>query len=125
MSTQSVRTFADMTPEEREKCIGMWVETQAFNQPRLGIFFDWLAQRNEAIILRTDNRQKVLTHLHKLIPRFDLPRAWNPDGTPVVADPEEYTTDGRSRVYFEGIEKVAFPPGTRVRRWVSDWEEIE
>lgn len=125
MTTQPARTLADMTPEERDECIGMWVETQAFNQPRLGIFLDWLAQRNEAIILRTDNRQKFLTHLHKLIPRFDLPRAWNPDGTPVDADPEEYTTDGRRRVYLEGIEKVAFPPGTRVRLWVSDWEAVE
>ena len=121
MTTQPARTLADMTPEERDECIGMWVETQAFNQPRLGIFLDWLAQRNEAIILRTDNRQKFLTHLHKLIPRFDLPRAWNPDGTPVDADPEEYTVTSYSHL----AGKTSLPPGTTVRRWVSDWEVVE
>lgn len=143
-ATNKPRTFADMTPDEIDQCAGMWVETQAFNQPRLAIFLDRLAQRNEAIILRTDNRQKFLTHLHKLTPRFDLPRAWTPAGDPVPGEwadghmwwgedsdtmqtvdlvGAECLTTGQVQGLGEWPEGVTPGEDVAVRRWVSDWEE--
>lgn len=126
------KTLADMTHEEQTQCVGMWCDfypgefVKEGQKPQLGIIADWHLNREEATILNSgDTVSRTWSAGKNVTPRFDLPRAWNPDGAPVVADPEEYTADERSRVYFEGIEKVAFPPGTKVRRWVSDWEVIK
>lgn len=121
MTEQQARTFADMTPEERDQCRGTWCEVDRLD----GVYI--LLSISDTTADLYDPREDMFTcgFPEEITPRFDLPRAWNPDGTPVVADPEEYTVDGRSRVYFEGIEKVAFPPGAKVRRWVSDWEAVE
>ena len=69
-------TIADITEAERDQCRGMWVQTQ----DEVGVLlttdgvlgavwiphaFNWLTQPLEAIELLAD-----------------LPRAWNPDGTP-------------------------------------------
>lgn len=123
MTDQQPRTLADMTPEERDECIGMWCDVPEWDTPAvlMGEFTNDDGER-VAVIIRPAWGVDC-PFISDVTPRPNLPRAWNPGGTPVVADPEEYTADGRSRVYFEGIEKVAFPPGTKVRRWVSDWEE--
>ena len=124
MTDQNRRTLADMTLEEREKCRGMWCESKRGELRIIHHYGSTLMGYCAYCITPADEAPETLpTSLYLLTPRLDLPRAWNPDGAPVAADPEEYTADGRSRVYFEGIEKVAFPPGTKVRRWVSDWEE--
>lgn len=124
MTDKQPRTLADMTPEEREQCRGMWADDSS--APRNQVIICEIITPNLIRCICPTQHEYVLGFPSEdITPRFDLPRAWNPDGTPVDADPEEYTTDGRSRVYLEGIEKVAFPPGTRVRRWVSDWEAVE
>lgn len=126
MTTQPSRTLADMTPEEINQCRGMWCDVVQHDKPAvLHDYFFPSPERHGAGLYSPSDRSFFYSAAKNVTPRFDLPRAWNSDGTPVVADPEEYTADGRSRVYFEGIEKVAFPPGTKVRRWVSDWEAIE
>ena len=126
MTDKQPRTLADMTPEERAQCHGMWCDVVRHDKPAVlhDCFFPSPGRHGAGLYSPSDGLY-FYSAAKNVTPRFDLPRAWNADGTPVVADPEEYTADGRSRVYFEGIEKVAFPPGTRVRRWVSDWEAIE
>ena len=75
-------TLADMTPEGREQCVGMWCDTPE----ELSVFFenkpDW---GPPYIAFAHPSKPYVLTHLcgwDKITPRPDLPRAWNPDGTP-------------------------------------------
>lgn len=80
-------TLADMAEEERAECVGMWCEEKDGSMciymgadatpEQTGVF----AYPASAIPMRV--------FLNRITPRFDLPRAWNPDGTPVVSQPEE------------------------------------
>lgn len=127
MTTQPSRTLADMTPEEREQCWGMWCklsdgstgilaacdETYTGDHPRLAM-----------IIGPSEDEQAVLVtqcEMQEITPLFGTLRAWKQDGTLVTADPEEYTVTSYSHL----AGKTSLPPGTTVRRWVSDWEEVE
>ncbi|ATW58453.1 hypothetical protein SEA_ZION_55 [Corynebacterium phage Zion] len=70
-------TLANMTPDERPACVGMWCKMGE----------NWL------IIMWIDGDEVGLTSpawtapffetAAKITPRFDIPRAWMPDGTPV------------------------------------------
>ncbi|PIS66319.1 hypothetical protein AZH46_07000 [Corynebacterium striatum] len=74
------KTLADMTPEQRANCIGMWCEYPNIYD-RLGIIYA-LDDENDPWILRFDVRTEILGYDAKnIIPRFDLPRAWTPDGS--------------------------------------------
>ena len=56
------------------------------------------------------------------IPRPDLPRAWNPDGTPPAGEWEhaEYLGD------YKGMTDVYHYDGEPThRRWVGEWKTIE
>lgn len=102
-----MRTLADMTPEERAQCRGMWCEYPN-TYDRLGIIYE-LDDENDPWILRFDVRTEILGYDAKdVIPRFDLPRAWNPDGMPM-----------------EGEWEYAHIPalGESTRRWIGDWEQ--
>lgn len=64
-----------------------------------------------------------------ITPRWDLPRAWQPDGSPADMDVEgaEYRP-GTNRGFYtldETIQKGReLPEGTtRARRFVGEWEE--
>lgn len=77
------------------------------------------------IALKTETGTKThtaATEIATVLLANTITRAWTPDGTPVVADPEEYTVTSFSHLTDRG---ASLPPGTRVRRWVSDWEVIE
>lgn len=96
------RTLADMTPQEREACKGMWCEFVDFDdsdgyerstgssRPRLGILignpdFD---DEYEVIAPALDSRQFSIP-AWEITPRFDLPRAWGADGEPVKGEWED------------------------------------
>lgn len=113
------KTLADMTPEERANCVGMWCEYPN-TYDRLGIIYG-LDDENDPWILRFDVRTEILGYDAKnIIPRFDLPRAWNPDGTPPAGEWEhaEYLGDhkGMTDVYY-------FDGDPTHRRWVGEWEQ--
>lgn len=108
-------TLADMAPEERAQCRGMWAQTQ----DELGVLlttdgvlgavwiphaFNWLTQPLGAIELLTD-----------------LPRAWNADGTPVKGSWTEAEYIGDSH----GMRDVYHFDGTPTHRYFqTEWEEI-
>ena len=70
-----MKTFADMTPDERVECRGMWV---SYGTP-LG---DHLAIYEAGSTLLEPGYGRFKRPLETITPRPDLPRAWNPDGTP-------------------------------------------
>ena len=81
-------TLADMTVEERAECVGMWVDFLAGEAKKgveeQGVFAYWQGVKDEAIITiprLADTRKWAKPENVTL--RFDLPRAWNPDGTPL------------------------------------------
>lgn len=134
MSAQSARTFADMTPDEINQCRGMWCDCDDDDGTIHRYVFHGM--RGKHAIFTTPRTVQggggpgwtLPVFAHLITPRFDLPRAWNSDGTPVVADPEEYGVEAAGFVQLAdggGAQRTPFPPGTTVRRWVSDWEEIE
>ncbi|WP_129721169.1 hypothetical protein [Corynebacterium striatum] len=144
------KTLADMAPEQRANCIGMWCEYPN-TYDRLGIIYA-LDDEDDPWILRFDVRTEILGYDAKnIIPRFDLPRAWTPDGQPVPGewedghvvvsydDPDPWIL--KDAVSIEGLSEGGMsyydapPNGIEVkldkfgegegkaRRWVGDWEQ--
>ncbi|OFT60198.1 hypothetical protein [Corynebacterium sp. HMSC05D08] len=144
------KTLADMAPEQRATCIGMWCEYPN-TYDRLGIIYA-LDDEDDPWILRFDVRTEILGYDAKnIIPRFDLPRAWTPDGQPVPGewedghvvvsydDPDPWIL--KDAVSIEGLSEGGMsyydapPNGIEVkldkfgegegkaRRWVGDWEQ--
>ncbi|HAT1504568.1 TPA: hypothetical protein I8W56_002756 [Corynebacterium striatum] len=144
------KTLADMTPEQRANCVGIWCEYPNL-YGRLGIIYA-LDDENDPWILRFDVRTEILGYDAKdAIPRFDLPRAWNPDGQPVPGewedghvvvsydDPDPWIL--KDAVSIEGLSEGGMsyydapPNGIEVkldkfgegegkaRRWVGEWEQ--
>ena len=141
-------TLADTTPEQRAQCVGMWcyIFDQA-GEPPIG----------EGIIAgckeSDDGRSLVVIdhphqdagkwghELNEVSPRPDLPRAWNPDGTPVsakreyqlahengkVAQPVPVPSVERGKGYIQHLEAAGLSAskGMRVmQRHVTDWEPL-
>ena len=109
------KTLADMTPAERAARVGMWCEYPN-TRDRLGIIYD-LDDDNDPWILRFDVRIEILGYDAKdTIPRFDMPRAWNPDGTPPAGEWEYDVLPEDDAANLTGKEVVD-------RRWTGEWEE--
>ena len=79
------KTLADMTADERQSCVGMWADAMhcTLRGIILGVFYD------HARVLIPENtgeysdEEEYIWVLKNVVPRLDLPRAWNPDGTPL------------------------------------------
>lgn len=107
------RTLADMTPAERDLCVGMWATYHGSVNPRPVII--WAVEDDIVWRLSHTSRHEIMgTDLDQITPRFDLPRAWTPSGEPVPGEWEE-------KIYQDGIgDYIRF---SRQRRYVTDWEE--
>lgn len=122
------KTLADMTPEQRQQCVGMWFDT-IFG---LGILEALQEEPKEGDpfgrFMHPDRGSWHTETLKGLTPRHDLPRAWNPDGTPPEVDQETITTQPHPRGSWnnnpEKPEYFDVPPGTKMRRFVGEWEEL-
>ena len=81
------KTLADMTAEERANCVGMWVQTPS---GALAIIADAGTTRLSWLVLPCTAGDRSVYGNEYVTPRFDLPRAWTPDGGPVgvVVDAE-------------------------------------
>lgn len=72
-----MRTFADMTPQERADCTGAWCEyTTPLGDKDIAIF-------ESGTTLFQPVYGRFTAPLATIIPRLDLPRAWNLAGKPV------------------------------------------
>lgn len=122
-----MKTLADMTPQERAQCRGMWC---GYNRHVKGgkpsDFVIMVEDVNEVGLVSCINpgapKPKAWApEPWMLTPRDDLPRAWTADGTPPQGGWEyaEYLDeyDGMTDVFYFGGDPTH-------RRWESDWEEI-
>ena len=76
------KTLADMTAEERADCVGMWADTTGQG---LGVIVN-ATELSDCWVLFPEGGGRVATcHNQRVTPRFDLPRAWTPDGEPEFA----------------------------------------
>ena len=136
------KTLADMTAEERADCVGMWCSIAGAG--RLCVL---LSTENDVANLgfSCDNEFTILSLRYKNVtPRFDLPRAWTPDGEPVEMVKEYgifYTLrDGDEEICFVHDSPLSVEPAvkhlekslrrgtitkiTRKTQWVTEWEEV-
>ena len=110
-----MRTLADMTPEERANCPGMWAGT--FTGYTGVIVYE--NGKQAYLIIPEFNREQTFP-LDKVTPRADLPRAWQADGTPPAGEWEhaERLSMGVTAVYLCGKENPTH------RQWIGKWEEV-
>lgn len=90
-----MKTLADMTPEQRQQCVGMWcyIFGSDFNrEPESPVAEGIVAGYRKsnfgqafAVVVHPDqDTEKWRYILNEVSPRFNLPRAWNADGTPCM-----------------------------------------
>lgn len=127
-------TLADMNLTERAQCVGMWcyIFDQVIEPPiGEGIIAGYKEAddgRSLVVIDHPDPRDEKWGHeLSKVIPRPDLPRVWNPDGTPVEMDVETGIVRSHPRGgvigSYESPSYVDQQEGIVMRRFVGEWEE--
>lgn len=109
--------LADMTPQERARCVGMWCEDEdgflcVYRGDHTGR--DWLA-----VCAYPEDVHGSYMALDALTPRPDLPRAWQPNGQPPAGEWEhaERLSKSVTHVYLCGKENPTH------RRFVGEWEE--
>lgn len=83
-------TLADMTPEERAEMQGIWCDYQTPCGTELAIYSPIRVSKIETLLDPGFGHFGV-EDLSRVTPRFDLPRAWAPDGNPVKGCWEEAT----------------------------------
>ena len=76
------KTLADMTPEERAECVGMWALIEGIS---LAVIAE-ADETNTCVVTYPQWDGDSAVHLNGMVtPRFDLPRVWTPDGEPELA----------------------------------------
>lgn len=113
-------TLADMAEEERAECVGMWCEEK---DGSMCIYMGADATPEQTgVFAYPASEIPMRVFLNRITPRFDLPRAWQADGTPPAGEWEyDYVgTDGCSMITGEYVDPK---PGEEIRRWIGDWEE--
>ena len=111
------KTLADMTAEERANCVGMWCDNivSTADNPKPVVLA--CVQGERCWILHTDlHGEWSRFPLGSVSPRFDLPRAWTPDGEPVDGSWEKSTAELPTKDYKETFTQ-------HYRRWVGEWEK--
>ncbi|MBK4161055.1 hypothetical protein GWO73_04330 [Corynebacterium macginleyi] len=117
-----MKTLADMTPQERARCRGMWCDfPDPDERTNLAIYVDDSLKHQGFCELIHEGQIGRLTIPENLTPRDDLPRAWQPDGQPPQGGWEyaEYLGDhgAMTDVYHFDGEPTH-------RRWESNWEKL-
>ena len=98
------RTLADMTPAERDDCVGRWAaQDNGFMVVIVGVDED--ASDAYCIAPRAGHYGWAdWADWEKITPIFDMPRAWTPSGEPVPG------------------EWVESPSDEHIHRWCARWE---
>ena len=111
------KTLADMTPEERANCVGMWCNVVTARYAAVLVRTYMADGVRYAQMLSPEINDYYTAPLDSIIIRPDLPRAWNPDGTPFPAARETIT--GFAGMNLEDSKGDSFPSvhGTLYPGW--------
>lgn len=111
-------TLAEMTDTEILQCVGMWCDCTDGEDTQTLVLHGISDNGKDAIFVNPavvgggrGPSWTIKSFGHLVTPRWDLPRAWQPDGSPVVMDVET------------AIEYSNHQPPTRMSRFVGEWEE--
>ena len=121
-------TLADMTPEQREQCVGMWCDCTDGEGIRTLVLHGISDNGKDAIFVNPavvgggrGPSWTIKSFGHLVTLRPDLPRAWQPDGTPVNGH-WEHESD---RIIGHGGGTVRTITSRRfVGEWEGEWEEV-
>lgn len=129
-------TLADMTPQERAQCRGMWCVDK--HGPLCIYMGDDQVWEELGICTYPASAIAMRAKLENLIPRPNLPRAWTMEGEPPagewqtakakIALNENAKYDPEQNVITaEWIADPDHEPRSShdIRRWIGDWETIE
>ena len=103
-------TLADLTPEERADCVGMWATVATERYPAVIVRTYAADDVDYAQMLCPELNDYYTSSLATITPRDDLPRAWAPYGTPPAGEWE----------YTECLSMTG--EYTCRRRWVGEWD---
>lgn len=109
-----MKTLADMTEEDRSNCPGMWAET--FTGYTGIIVYE--NGKQAYLIIPEFNREQTFP-LDEVTPRYDLPRAWTPDGQPPAGEWAYANPSDKERMHVRLPDE-----NTTHRRFVGKWEEL-
>ena len=120
------KTLADMTAEERADCVGMWADAMGQG---LGVIVNATELSDCWVLFPEDGGSVATCRNQRVTPRFDLPRAWTPDGQPVPMKKElgfcgTAGLETTVHKYSGGTIYVSEDtPHGEVHRWVGEWEK--
>lgn len=77
-----MRTLADMTPQERADTVGMWADVATEGCRAIIVHTFLCCDGPYAQMFAPEIEEYYPTPIDTITPRPELPRAWNPDGTP-------------------------------------------
>ena len=110
------KTLADMTAEERAECVGMWANVE-------DDYISVIAEVNgtgTCVIVCPVRQGCDATYPNNMVtPRFDLPRAWTPDGEP------ELTQALAEEEYQYGVTYTGVKHGGHHIEWVEPTGDAE
>lgn len=104
-----MKTLADMTPEQRAECIGMWATVATERYPAV-IVRTYVGNPDFAQMLAPELDDYYTANLDSVTPRFDRPRAWGADCKPVPMLAEYAVLNGPKRRFVTEWEPT--PEGT-------------
>ncbi|WP_246817749.1 hypothetical protein [Corynebacterium sp. HMSC076D02] len=108
-------TLADLTPEERAQCRGMWCDfPDPDERTNLAIYVGDSPNNQGFCELIHEGQLGTLTIPENLTPRDDLPRAWAPHGKPAAGE-------------WEYAVQYLTPDGWKYSRpsWENRWQDSE
>ena len=119
------KTLADMSAEERADCVGMWAEHAHPHYDGLEVIID--SDHDSVTTISTKSGQQYIVVgevMRHITPRFDLPRAWTPDGEPEIAqalaeETWEYSIQLKDHT---GEWETATNSETHLEEW---WEDLK
>ena len=122
---ETSKTLADMTAEERAECVGMWCEVAG--QLEILAEPDGMVDYHDTVIMHSVKRNGGGYVLAKNVtPRFDLLRAWPPDGEPELAQALAEETWEYSYQELRGDEwETAFNDVTHLEEWWPKKSDVD
>ena len=120
-------TLAEMTEAEIEQCVGMWHDCTDGEDTQTLVLHGISDNGKDAIFVNPSivgggrgPSWTIKAFGHLVTPRRDLPRAWQPDGTPVNGR-WDYESN---RIIDHGGRTVRTIDSRRfVGEWEGEWEE--
>ena len=113
------KTLADMTTEERAECVGMWALVEEIN---LAVIVE-VDETDTCVVVYPEWQSNTAVHLNEMVtPRYDLPRAWTPDGQPLAKETWEYSYQVQNTI---GMWEHPTPWAGETGKWWETKEDAE